>query len=56
MITKARIDVKKTPKEIELNMFYMHLIRSPFPASQQMIDKFKKDQDEIRKENPIYNN
>ena len=47
--------VPKTEQEIKMNNFYMDLIRLDQPIPQNLIDKFNKDKEQIRLENPIYN-
>jgi len=48
--------VHKTENEIKMNSFYMDLIRSKHPIDQSLVDKFKRDQNQIKKENPLYAN
>jgi len=47
--------VQKTEQEIKMNNFYMDLIRLDQPIPQNLIEKFNKDKEQIRLENPIYN-
>jgi len=47
--------VQKTAKEIEMNNFYMDLIRLNGIVPETLIEKFKRDRETIRLENPLYN-
>jgi len=47
--------IPKTQKEIQMNSFYMDLIRLNGIVPQNLIDKFKQDVEVIRLENPLYN-
>jgi hypothetical protein len=45
----------KTDKEQRLNDVYMMWLRSSRPTPQSIIARFKKDVEEIKIENPLYN-
>jgi len=47
--------VPKTEQEIKMNNFYMKAIILNQPIEQGLIDEFKRDVEQIRLENPIYN-
>lgn len=45
----------KTDKEQRLNSIYTMWLRSDQPTPQSVIARFKKDVEEIKTENPLYN-
>lgn len=50
------LEVPKTEKERNLNDLYMRWIRSNEVIPFSVLNRFKKDCEEIRKENKIYKN
>lgn len=55
MALKRKVEVRKTKLEKKLNSFYMNYIKKPGEISLIVIEQFKIDCEQIRKENPLYN-
>jgi|688.fasta_scaffold508113_2 hypothetical protein len=53
-VTKT-LEVQKTQKEKRLNLVYMGWLKSIDLIPNTVVIRFKKDVEEVRKENPIYN-
>jgi hypothetical protein len=55
MALKRKVEVRKTKLEKKLHSFYMNYIKMPGVIPLIVVEQFKMDSEEIRKENPLYN-